>query len=139
MNNKLLLKIITPEKLAYESEVDSVTCMTEGGEITILPGHIPLVSTITTGELSVRKEDGVVIPFVLGQGVLEVYNNTVSVLVNTTEPAIDVDIDRAQQALERARAAMERKADMLDVEFANLQSQIERNIARLRIGNKWKK
>lgn len=138
MSNGLLLKIITPEKTAYESNVESVTVMTESGEITVLPGHIPLVTTIIAGELHARR-NGESVPFALGQGVLGVSNDEVKVLVNTTEIATEIDLDRAQEAIQRAHQAMESTEHMIDVEFADMQARIERNLNRIKIGNKWRK
>ena len=138
MLNGLLLKIITPEKTAYESNVESVTVMTESGEITVLPGHIPLVTTIIAGELHARR-NGESVPFALGQGVLGVSNDEVKVLVNTTEIATEIDLQRAQEAIRRAHQAMESAEHMIDVEFADMQARIERNLNRIKIGNKWRK
>lgn len=50
---KIHFKIATPERVVYESEVDSVTCPTQMGEITVLPNHIPLVANLKAGELKI--------------------------------------------------------------------------------------
>ncbi len=43
------LKIVAPEKNIYEGEVDKLTAKTEAGEVTILPGHIPLIAPLASG------------------------------------------------------------------------------------------
>ncbi len=48
---QLSLKIVTPERIVYEDDIDSVTLMTEMGEVTILPNHVPLVSNLRAGEV----------------------------------------------------------------------------------------
>ena len=58
-NKELKLKIITPEKTVLEEMVDQVTLPTTEGEITILPGHIALVSALKAGDLVAKKNDDV--------------------------------------------------------------------------------
>src|SRR3989344_2418234 len=48
-------KIVTPERLVYQDEVDQVSLPTQDGEITVLPNHIPLVSILKPGQLIVKK------------------------------------------------------------------------------------
>src|SRR3989344_2182574 len=99
---KISFKIATPEKIVYQAEVDSVSAPTEMGEVTILPGHIPLVANLTAGELRV---DGKNI-FVAG-GFLEVRpGNEVVILADAAEHEEEVDLARAEEARERARKAM---------------------------------
>ena len=54
--NKLHFQIITPDKIAYDDEIDSLTLPTTEGEITILPNHIPLVTAVKPGEIMIRKD-----------------------------------------------------------------------------------
>ncbi|MBU1705154.1 F0F1 ATP synthase subunit epsilon, partial [Patescibacteria group bacterium] len=55
--NKISLKIVTPEKVVFEDAgVDSVSTMTQSGEVTILPGHIPMVSNLQPGEARYKKD-----------------------------------------------------------------------------------
>lgn len=110
----LTLEIVTPERKVLSDEVDHVVLPTEeGGEIDVLPGHIPLMTMIEPGELKYFKGNTVE-SIALDKGFIEVIGDTVSVL---TEAAIEVDaIDssalddaraRAEEALEEARASGE--------------------------------
>ena len=97
-------KIVTPEKVVYEADIDSVSLPTEQGEITVLPNHIPLVSTVVAGELVVRKGNEVQ-PMAVSGGFVEVRaGNEVIVLagpaagqtrhikaINTSTGRIDLD------------------------------------------------
>ena len=58
MSNRFTLVIATPEREVYRDTVDSVSIPTIDGEITVLPGHIPLVATLKPGVLDVRRADG---------------------------------------------------------------------------------
>lgn len=105
----LQLKIITPEKIVISEAASSIVLPTEAGEINVLPGHIPLLTILTPGEIKVEKDGG--IDFIaVDKGFVKIEEDIVSVL---TEAAIDIkDIDlakitdaetRAQKALEEAR------------------------------------
>ena len=71
MSKQLKLKIITPERTVLEEMVDSVTLPTTEGEITILPGHIALVSALKTGDI-VARVNGEPIPMAVAGGFIEV-------------------------------------------------------------------
>jgi F-type H+-transporting ATPase subunit epsilon len=74
MSKQFKLKIITPERLVLEDMVDQVSIPTKEGEITILDQHIPLISSLTKGEILAKSfnED---IPFLVVGGFVEVKNN----------------------------------------------------------------
>ena len=110
----LTLEIVTPERRVFSDEVEHVVLPTEsGGEIDVLPGHIPLMTMINPGELRYFK-GGQAESIAIDKGFIEVIGDTVSVL---TEAAIEVEeIDlgalddaraRAEEALEEARQSGE--------------------------------
>ncbi|MGC9451579.1 MAG: ATP synthase F1 subunit epsilon [Oceanipulchritudo sp.] len=110
----LQLEIVTPERKVLAEEVDHVVLPTEaGGEIDVLPGHIPLMAMIEPGELRYFK-GGNAESIAIDKGFIEVIADHVRVL---TEAAIEVeDIDygaleearlRATEALEEARRSGE--------------------------------
>jgi len=139
MNQKLKFKIITPEREVNSLEVDQVTLMTTSGEITILPGHIPLVSILQPGELRYKK-DGAEESLAVSGGFVEVKNdNSVYVLADTAEIAHEIDIKRAQEAMLRAEKTMAEARNREDVDYTALQTDLQRAINRLKIGKKYKK
>ena len=107
----LTLEIVTPERKVLSEEVEHVVLPTDaGGEIDVLPGHIPLMTMINPGELK-YFQGGKMESIAIDKGFIEVIGDVVSVL---TEAAIEVDeIDpgalaeaqaRAKEALEEAKA-----------------------------------
>lgn len=103
----LTLDIVTPERKVFSDTVDHVVLPTEsGGEIDVLPGHIPLMTMIEPGRL-VYFKGAEVESVAIDKGFIEVIGDTVTVL---TEAAIEVEaIDPkvVAEALERAEAALE--------------------------------
>ncbi len=136
-DNLINFKIATPERVVFKDEVEQITLPTKMGEITVLPNHIPLISVLVPGEIIVKKQNVVKTMSVSG-GFIEVQAEKVVVLADTAEKAEEIDIKRAEEAKERAAKAMtEKKMDA--VEFASLAAQIEKEMARIRVGRKYKR
>ena len=102
----LLLEIVTPERLAYSDEVDSVQLPGIEGELGVLPHHAPLVSTLGIGELRIRK-GGAEESFAIVGGFLQVLPTKVVVLAETADMASEIDLEKAQEARREAEKALE--------------------------------
>ena len=102
----LRLEIVTPEKLAYEDEVDSVVLPGSEGELGVLPHHAPLVSTLGAGELRLRK-GGQEESFAIVGGFLQVLPDQVVVMAETADMASEIDLEKAQEARRKAEQALE--------------------------------
>jgi F-type H+-transporting ATPase subunit epsilon len=102
----ILLEIVTPERLAYSDEVDSVQIPGSEGELGILPHHAPLVATLGVGELTIRK-GGSEESFAVVGGFVQVRPDKVVVMAETADMASEIDLERAQQARREAERALE--------------------------------
>jgi F-type H+-transporting ATPase subunit epsilon len=102
----LQLEIVTPEKLAYSDEVDSVVLPGSEGELGVLPHHAPLISTLGAGELRLRK-GGEEESFAIVGGFLQVLPDKVVVMAETADMASDIDLEKAQEARRQAEQALE--------------------------------
>jgi len=128
MDKQIELKIITPEKVLYKEMVDSVSFQTMEGEITVLPGHLPIISAIKPGELRIKKEKETEY-FSVTRGVAEVDGKSIIILTDAAEKAEEIDMQRAEQARERAKELMSQKA--VDEEgYADAVAHLERAISR---------
>ncbi len=136
---KINFKIITMERIVYEDEVEQVTIPTAAGEITVLPRHAPLVSLLKPGELRIRK-DGYDVLLSVSTGFVEVRpKSEVIILADTAERAEEIDLERAEQARKRAEEMLKEKERLDDVKFARLQAQLEKELARLKVGRRYRK
>ena len=134
---KLKLKIVTPERVLLETEVDSLSCPTQMGEVTILPGHIPLVASIIPGELKV-VEAGETKHMAVAGGVIEVrLQNEIVVLADAAEAPEEIDVKRAEEARERARKIMNEQI-LSDEEYAATAAALEKSLARIRVARRRK-
>jgi F-type H+-transporting ATPase subunit epsilon len=100
------LEIVTPERLVYDDEVDSVNVPGVEGELGILPHHAPLVSTLGYGELRIRK-GGAEESFAIVGGFVQVRPDKVVVMAETADLASEIDLERAQEARREAERALE--------------------------------
>ena len=102
----LHLEIVTPEKLAYQDEVDSVQLPGSEGELGVLPHHAPLITTLGAGELRLRKgadEES----FAIVGGFLQVLPDKVVVMAETADMASEIDLEKAQEARRNAEQMLE--------------------------------
>ncbi len=131
----LYLEVVTPEKVLVSREVDTVVAPGTEGEFGILPGHIPFLSGILPGELR-YEADGKKKYLAVTEGFSEVSENKVSILVDAAEKAEDIDADRAQRALDRARERMARERGTEDVDFLRAEASLIRAMVRLKVAGK---
>ena len=100
------LEIVTPERLAYEDDVDAVTVPGVEGELGILPHHAPLVSMLGFGELRIRKGGSEELFAIVG-GFVQVRPDKVVVMAETADLAAEIDVEKAQEARREAERALE--------------------------------
>jgi F-type H+-transporting ATPase subunit epsilon len=131
MAEKLRLELVTPYKKALSEDVDEVTAPGTLGEFGILPGHTALLTTLRIGELSYRK-GGEGFHLAVNWGYVEVEDDKVTVLVETAEPADEIDLDRARSALGRAEDAL-KKLTSEDKDFLVMEAALERALIRIQV------
>jgi F-type H+-transporting ATPase subunit epsilon len=102
----LKLEIVTPERLAYSDDVDSVVLPGSEGELGVLPHHAPLVSTLGVGELRIKK-GGQEESFAIAGGFLQVRPDKVVVMAELADMASEIDLEKAQAARRDAEKALE--------------------------------
>jgi len=127
MAGKLLLEIVTPEKLLLSQQVDEVIAPGSEGDFGVLPGHCHFLSTLRIGELLYRVGDTTNHMAVLW-GYAEVTPTKVTILAEIAEKAEDIDVERAQAAFEKAEQRL--KVGGLPSEVKEAEISLEK--ARLR-------
>ena len=133
--SKLNFQLVTPERTVLSQELTSLSCPTTLGQITILPGHIPLVATLITGELVAKSGETENFIHVSGGFVEVKKGNQISILADSAEHYYEIDEKRAQEAIDRAKKAME-QSNMSDMEYAKVSASLERSLSRINISRK---
>lgn len=102
--------IATPDrKVLSGTEVKSVTLPGGKGEMTVLPGHADLISTIGVGILSFETDSGKKETAAIAHGFVQIKNDEVSILAERVEMSNEIDIERAKRAEEKAQEALKAK------------------------------
>jgi len=131
MAETLKLEMVTPYKRVLAEEVDELTAPGFIGELGILPGHTPLLTTLKVGELSYKKGKETFY-IAVNWGYLEVENDTVTVLVDTAEKADEIDLARAKAALGRAENAL-KTLPHDDKKYMIMEAALQRALVRIRV------
>ena len=128
----LRLEIVTPEEKVYSEEVEQVTLPTSTGEITVLPQHLPLVTQIVPGEISVKRS-GKTSHLVTGEGFAEITHTSVSVMTDLAQSSEKIDEKAAEAARSRAEEALKQKHTMSEEEFAMTAAELQKALASLKV------
>lgn len=134
---KFRLEIVTPERLVYAQDVDVLTVPTVQGEISILAKHVPLVSIISPGEIKIKKDNEIEYIAISG-GFVQVIPNKVIILADTAERAEEIDMERAEQARQRAQKLMEEKQGD-KISHAEAMAAFQRALIRIKVGQRKRK
>ena len=132
---RLFLEIVTPEKIVVSQEVNAVVAPGTDGEFGVLPGHIHFLTGIVPGELRYNTDAGKE-SMAVTTGFAEVSNDKVSILVDAAEKASEIDVERAHQAMERARERLGKDRKTEDVDFLRAEAALRRAVMRVRIVEK---
>jgi F-type H+-transporting ATPase subunit epsilon len=126
----LVLEIVTPDHSLVTENVDELVAPAAEGYLGVLPGHTPLLATLSTGELWYRKGRQRFFLAVVG-GFLEVLPEKVTVLAQIAERAEQIDVGRAQRAKQRAEERLSKAT--VDVDVARAQASLLRATVRLQV------
>jgi F-type H+-transporting ATPase subunit epsilon len=118
MPGTLKLEIVTPEAKIYSEDVDMVTLPGSEGEMGIYPMHVPLMTQIVAGELSVRK-NGQNVFMAVGDGFAEITGDRVAILTDMAIKAENIDEAKAEEARRAAEARLAEKLDEEQVAVVN--------------------
>ncbi len=100
------LEIVTPEKQVVRDYAEEIQIPARGGYIGVLPGHAPLITELSVGEITYKRA-GTETHLSVAWGFAEVLPHKVTILAETAERAEEIDVTRAEAALERANAQLQ--------------------------------
>jgi len=132
MAGKILLEVITPDRLVVREEVDMVIATGIDGEFGVLPNHAPLLCLLQIGEGRFKKDGKVEYMTIIG-GIAEVFENKVTILADAAERATEIDLKRAMKARERAIKRL-RQREKVDV--ARAEAALRRAMVRLKVAHR---
>lgn len=128
------MTLLTPEKRVLTgAEVDSVVLPAYRGELNVLEGHTPLVTTLDTGIMRWRVKGQDRFHYaVISWGYCEVYPNGIDILAETADLPEDINLADAEAYIEKAKSRLATES-LNDTDFAELARSIKRSEAGLEV------
>ena len=129
------LEVITPDRRVFSDDrIVSVTLPGIVGYFGVLANHEALMTALAIGALDYRRADGSVDAMALTGGFVEVFDNKVTVLADVAEKREEIDLERAERAVQRAQERIASRAQDIDLERARI--ALMRALNRLNVARK---
>ena len=128
MANTLKLEVVTPEAITYSQDVEFVVLQGAEGQMTVLPEHVQLMTKLVPGEMIARK-GGQDEFLAVGEGLVKITTNKVSVLTDMAVAAANIDEAKAEEARRRAEARLKEKLSAEEV--ATVNASLARSLAQI--------
>ncbi len=117
MADTLQLEIVTPDRLVVNEQVEEVEIPGKSGYLEALPQHAPLITELAPGELT-YKRGGTVNRLAVSWGFAEVLPDKVTILAQTAERPEEINVQRAQEAKQKAQEQLEHPKPDTDYDAA---------------------
>ncbi len=124
------LRVVTPERIFYEGTATMVEFNTTEGQIGVYPGHIPLTVIVSPGVLRIHEAEGER-DAALHAGFAEILPDGISILAEVVEWPDEIDLERAEEAVARAKSRIDRRDANTDL--ARAQTALQRAMARINV------
>lgn len=130
MAETLRLTIVTPQETVFNEDVEMVALPGIDGDMGIYPQHIRLITQIVPGEVIITQK-GQEKALAIGEGLVEVTGNSVSIVTDMAIPGDRIDEAKAEEARRRAAARLEEK--IADEEVASVNASLAKSLAQLKV------
>jgi F-type H+-transporting ATPase subunit epsilon len=125
------LNVVSAEESLFSGSIEALQITGSEGELGIMPGHAPLLTSLKPGMARIVKKGGDEEVIYLSGGMLEVQPNHVTVLADVATRVDDLDEQAALEAKQRAEDHM--NAGSTDVDYAEVAAELARAVAQLRV------
>ena len=122
------LKVVTPDGLAFDKEVESLLVRTDDGDVEFLAGHIDYMASLGTGRARIKEGGKDRLASVSG-GFVTVSGGEVKLVAITFEFSENIDLERAKAARDEAKDAISKSTDDKTLKLA--QAKLQRALCRI--------
>ena len=122
------LKVVTPDGLAFDSQIESLLVRTDDGDVEFLAGHIDYMASLGTGRARI-KQDGKDRYASVSGGFVTVSGGEVKLIAITFEFQEDIDLERAKAARDEAKETISSSKD--DKSIALAKAKLQRALSRI--------
>lgn len=129
-------EIVSQDRLVFEGDAEIVIVPGSLGEMGIMPGHAPLLSTLELGVIRVKKDDLEEVFTVTG-GFIEVQPDIVIIMADAAENVEEIDVRRAEEAMERASRLLEKDLSTDPETYNEIEAALKRSSLRLKYAQQY--
>ncbi|MBW1813019.1 MAG: F0F1 ATP synthase subunit epsilon [Deltaproteobacteria bacterium] len=133
MAENILLEVVTPEQSVVKEEAQIVMAPGILGEFGVLDGHTPFMTTLKLGTIKYTDVNGDERCVFVSGGFAEALPGKVTVLAESAERRCDIDLERAEEAIERAQKRLSDEQRKEEVDFTRAKAALERAIERIKL------
>ncbi len=134
MEKSFQFDVVTPYGPVVSAKIEEAYIPGAEGDFDVLPGHAAMLAAIRIGELHYRA-DGQTRYVAISRGFAEITPETATLLVDSAEPAEDIDLERARNARARAEERL-KTLSAADPEYPPAAEELERARLRIRVAEK---
>ena len=128
------LQIVTPDRMVFDGQVQSLIVRTVTGDACILAGHIDYAVALATGQAKVIDDQGKARTAACSGGMLSVSGGQARVMATTFEWSDEIDLARAEQARQQAEQRLQ-ALQRGDEQFAIAEAKLKRALTRIGVKN----
>lgn len=133
----LHFRLVTPDRVLADEEVEAISLPTVEGEVTVLPHHAALTALLAPGIVKIRRNKNEIEDLAVSGGFIHVtQDHHAMVLAETAERGHELDISLIEEAKKRAQEVMRQAANRDDVSFAAAAAALERELARYKVATR---
>lgn len=133
----LRCRVLTPQRGVFDEMVESVVLNTVSGTIEVFPRFEPTIAPLAVGVMKAKGNDGSEVEVAVHGGYMDMNGHVLVILADSAEVGSDIDVERARQALDRARAKLAKvtteNPDSVKVDMDRAKLAIIRAMTRLQV------
>ncbi|WP_406092549.1 F0F1 ATP synthase subunit epsilon [Kitasatospora purpeofusca] len=108
---ELHVELVAADRKVWSGAATIVVARTASGDTGIMPGHTPVLSVLETGPVTIRTTDGGTVIAAVHGGFISFADNKLSLLAEIAELADEIDVARAERALDKAKSDLDEHAE----------------------------
>jgi F-type H+-transporting ATPase subunit epsilon len=125
------LSIVSPERILFEEEIESLVVPGSEGYLGVLSHHAPLIAGLKVGKITLRNQENVEKTLAISGGFIEVSDNQATILADSVEFVDEIDLSRAESRLQRAQELL--NMEVSDQERLRAQHSLEKARNRIKL------
>ena len=131
---KFQLEVIPPERIFYSGEVEMVELTTTEGDIGVYADHIPLTTIVAPGVMTITENGGQTKEAAVLEGFMEITQEKVTILAQSCEWPEEIDLNRANEARDRAERRI--KSNDANINMSRAELALKKSLVRIGLANK---